>query len=167
MPVGVPVVRMDEPAAAVDVSTVQFDATFPDLETFPGEMGAIATLLSPDGVRLELRLPGGDPVEERASGRDLLFTYAYLAEGRRVPWFLGDEFVEVDGSRVLAPGDPPLSGDAADFRRTLGALAADLFRALENAGLDPVHTTQQYLGPRPGLDAEEVYEWVTGTERPE
>jgi len=153
---------MDDSQVAVDVATVRFDAAFADLRAFPSQMGAIATLLSPDGVRLELRLPGGEVREERVLGQELVLTYAHLAAGTGAPWPLADGRAETDGEQVAAPGDPPLVGRQADFERTLGALVADLFAAIEAAGLDPVHAVQRYLGPRAGLDVENVYEEVCG-----
>jgi hypothetical protein len=153
---------MNDSEVAVDVAAVRFDAAFPDLRTFPGEMGAIATLLSPDGVRLAVRLPGGEVRAERLSGQDLVLTYAHLAAGKGTPWPLADGMVETDGEQVAAPGDPPLVGALDDFRRTLGSLVADLFAAIESAGLDPVHTVRQYLGPRAGLDVEDVHEGICG-----
>jgi hypothetical protein len=148
---------------AVDVASVGFDPRFPDLEAFPGDMGAIATLLSPDGVRLDVELPGGETRTEQTSGQDLVMAYALLADGRSAPWPPGGGRAETDGRQVAAPGDPPVVGTLPDVLQALGELVAALFEALEDAGLDPVHAVGAYLGPRSGLDVESVYEDVCGS----
>lgn len=148
---------------AVDVATVQFDARFPDLDAFPGDMGAIATLLSPDGVRLDLEYPDGSTRTEETSGQDLVMAYALLAAGKGTPWPLGGGRAETDGRQVAAPGDPPFVGTVDEFERSLGGPVAALFEAIDDAGLDPVHTVRSYLGPRAGLDVEDVYDAVCST----
>lgn len=153
---------MEVPETGVAVSIVQFSARFPDLEAFPGDLGVIATLLSPDGVRLTVAFPGDDTRTVAVSGQDLVLTYAHLSGGDPVPWLLGDGLAETDGETVVAPGDPPVVGSTDDFRRSLGTLVARLFRAVEAAGLDPVHATGQYLTPHDGLDVEAVYERTGG-----
>lgn len=154
---------MDTPEIGVDISTTQFSPGFPELETFPGDMGVIATLLSPDGIQLTVILPGGETRTVAVSGQDLVLNYTHLSTGEPTPWLLGDELAETDGETVVTPGDPPLVGTIDDFRRSLGTLVAALFRAIESAGLDPVHATQKYVKPHDGLDVDEVYERVTGT----
>lgn len=153
---------MQEPDAAVDVSTVRLAASFPEFAASPGEFAVLATLLSPEGVRVDVRLPGGEARDVRTSGRDLLCSYALLAAGRPAPWCLGDGMAETDGDRVLAPGTPPLVGSAADFRRTLGTLVAELFGAIEAAGADPVATVERCLGPGVDVDVAAVYDDVVG-----
>lgn len=150
------------PTAGVDVSTVQFSATFPDLAACPGDLGVVATLLSPDGVRLAVGLPGDETRETTVSGQDLVLTYVHLSNGEPAPWLLGGGLVETQGERLVAPGDPPLVGTTTDFRRSLGTLVGQLFRAVEGAGLDPVHATRQYLTPHDDLDVAAVYEQTGG-----
>ena len=147
---------------AVDIASVRFDPRFPDLEAFPGDMGVIATLLSPDGVRVDVELSGGETRTEQASGQDLVMAYATLADGRSTPWPLGGGRAETDGRQVAAPGDPPLVGTLPDVLQALGELVAALFGAIDDAGLDPVHAVGAYLGPRAGLDVEDVYEDLCG-----
>ena len=153
---------MNPPETGVDVSTAEFTPRFPDLEAFPGDLGVIATLLSPDGVRLTVALPGGETRTAAVSGQDLVLNYAHLSAGEPTPWLLGEGLAETDGETVVAPGDPPLVGTVDDFRRSLGTLVAALFHAVEATGLDPVHATRQYLTPHDGLDVGEVYGRVTG-----
>lgn len=151
---------MDEQESAVDIATVDLSPEFPELAAFPSEFGIIATLLSPEGVQVELHLPGGETRTGQTSGRDLLCSYAFLGSGQRAPWCLGEGIAEPTGNRIRAPGSPPLEGTPTAFRRTLGTVVAALFRALASETDDPVATAQRCLGPGIDIDIQTVYDEV-------
>lgn len=153
---------MDRPDATVDISTVALTAEFPDIADFPGEFAALTTVLSPEGVRVDLALPGGEVRERRTSGRELLCTYAALADGESTPWCLGKGIATTDGDRFYAPGEPPLTGTAADGVRALGGLVADLFAALDEAGADTVPAVERCLGPGVDVDVAAIYDRLGG-----